>query len=289
MILKKMIDELISIPKTELESSNSNHCKDVLYAREAYRNSLRNSINKEIENTSDKDILRVLIDDRKRELETPLLIAVFRRYAWLNPLSKNLYRQFLEAAHERSIPNIDELEIAIQNNDLLVALYKIEELFNGTFSDSSLIQPIKLRTLCDICWEYENFFDCLRYDVNFDDKDDITWKVISKRNGYLRDKIEERIADKNINLLELREFFTDKRGLFISMDCTYGLRIAKAYLNVNPTDREIYGQIIKFLAFRHLDPDFLLVLKYVSVNDFRSALAFINNVTIEEGSILDQY
>jgi hypothetical protein len=112
---------------------------------------------KEIENTSDKDILRVLIDDRKRELETPLLIAVFRRYAWLNPLSKNLYRQFLEVAHERSIPNIDELEIAIQNNDLLVALYKIEELFNGTFSDSSLIHPIKLRTLCDICWEYENF------------------------------------------------------------------------------------------------------------------------------------
>jgi hypothetical protein len=204
-------------------------------------------------------------------------------------LNKKLYREFLEVAHERSIPNIDELEIAIKNNDLLVALDKIEELFNGTFSDPSLIQPIKLRTLCDICWEYENFFDCLRYDVNFDDKEDITWKVISRREHYLKDKIEERIADKNINLLELREFFTDKRGLFISLDCTYGLRVAKAYLNVNPTDREIYGQIITFLGFWHLDPDFLLVIKYVSVNDFRSALSFINNITIEEGSILEKY
>jgi hypothetical protein len=73
------------------------------------------------------------------------------------------------------------------------------------------------------------------------------------------------------------------------MGCTYGLRIAKAYLNVNPTDREIYGQIIKFLALRHLDPDFLLVLKYVSVNDFRSALAFINNTRTRSNKAIQQH
>ena len=78
----------------------------------------------------------------------------------------------------------------------------------------------------------------------------------------------------------MREFFSFDYTLGIVLYCDIGLAIAKRYLNANPTDREMYGYIFRFLSFWHLTDDLELYLQYVAINDFDNALKFVNAVEI---------
>ena len=85
MKLVEIISELIAIPGANLVLSDYD-CKTIMRLRESYRNSLRNTINREIENLLDYGELRMLIEIYSDKIEKALLISLYRRYFWLNPI-----------------------------------------------------------------------------------------------------------------------------------------------------------------------------------------------------------
>jgi hypothetical protein len=270
MTLQDLITEIITIPTTDLNIIDSDY-KLIMDYRNVYHTSLCNTISRLIETSLDKEELRGLIYSFNKTLELPLVVALYRRYLWLDPTDTIMYYDF-----------VDYLDVSLQERELLrslvdsqnfdAALEMVENIFNNIFVNTKLISPVKLRTLADLTWEF------CQIDHAFVDVDAMKkTKAYRIRCDYLMEQIIQRIIDPKINILELREFFTfDKTSLYILMDCDFGLEVAKRYLNINPTDRDIYGYVCHYLSFWNFKEVEVLILQYVAENNFDGALELIN-------------
>ena len=114
----------------------------------------------------------------------------------------------------------------INVEDFDSALTTVEEIFNSTFLDTTLIPPIKQRRLVDMLFEWWK----LENDIDREFVSMKKTKACDMRCEYLIKQIDERIADKNINPLELREYFTDSRALYILSYYTIGLKLGNSIL-----------------------------------------------------------
>lgn len=265
-----MIEELLSVPAYPI-TVNGYSTVELNTSREIFLHSFRNTINKEIDKELDAKKLKKLIDSYHEKLDLPLVIALYRRYLWLEPTDTNMYYDFInyidKTDQEKSI-----LRNLVKDQNFDDVLEAVEAIFNDIFVNPTLIPPIKLRTLADITWELYQIEHAL-VDVASMKKT----KAYDIRRDYLTEQIMQRVVDPKINIVELREFFTFKDiTLSIFMYCDVGLEVAKRYLNVNPTDREIYGYICDFLSFWAFEEAYQLILQYIAVNDFDSALEIIN-------------
>ena len=277
MTLQNLLNEMTCIPNTDLQISNYNY-QPIFDHRETYRKSLRNTINKEIENTLNIQELKNLIEDFKHTLEMPLLISLYRRYLWFQPTDKIVYFDLIKklGSYEQEKQALILNYINVENFDS--ALTTVEEIFNATFLDTTLIPPIKQRHLADMLFERWKLED----DIDREFVSMKKTKACDMRLEYLIKQIDERIADKNINPLELREYFTDPRSLYILLYHSTGLEIGQRYFNINPTDRDGYGYFCAFLGFWHWVEEELLILDYLAVNDFDKALQIVNTLDRHE-------
>jgi hypothetical protein len=269
MNLNEIIQEFLSVPNYEITVQGYDTIK-LNSARTAFLNSLRNTLNKEIENSLDTKELKDLIGTFESKLDDPLIIALYRRYLWLQPTDVQMYHNFINHVSDRK----QDLLNNIKNNDFDAALTVIEEIFDALFADPTLVKPINMRTIADMAHEL--------LELEYGDKLPEMKKTSAydKRYYYLLDQLKQRIANPHTNIVEFREFFSLNAGYEIVLDCDIGLEIAKRYFNANPTDREMYGYFFPFLRFWHLAEDETVLLQYIAVNDFENALKFINELTI---------
>ena len=269
MNLNEMIQEFLSVPDYEITVSGYDTTK-LNNARTAFLKSLRNTINKEIENSLNAQELKELIDTYEQELENPLVIALYRRYLWLHPTDSHMYHNF---SIHIDTQKQDFLQY-INNNDFDRALAVVERIFNDLFVNSDLTQPIKMRTIADIAKE---LFE-LDMKTNLTEMDKTS--ALSDRYYFLLEELRERITNPHTSIVELREYFSINDYYYIVLDCDLGLNIAKRYFNANPTDREMYGFFFHFLRFWNLAEDETVLLQFIAVNDFDKALKFINELKI---------
>jgi len=273
MNLYELINEIAAISSNDLQLSD-NRYKKILEYREAYYKSLFNTINKLIEGSFDKRELKKIIYLFSERLERALIVSLYRRYLWLDPTDTITYHNFI-ALLDRNDQKI--LLDYVNKNNFDSALMVVEEIFNKIFlSSPALIPPIKMRSLADIAWELCQLDMGTIADIATMRKT----SAYNMRYDYLSEQIKLRIADPNISMLELREFFTSNTSLGIVLDCGIGLTIAKRYFNASPTDHEMYGYFFTFLHFWHLTEEEQTLLQYVAVNDFDNALKFINALKI---------
>jgi hypothetical protein len=271
MTLYDLVNELIHISTNEIEL-NSERYEIILNYRETYRNSLRNTINKEIENSNSSSELNEIIAIFKDKLERTIVIALYRRYLWLEPTNTLMYQEFISYLGN-STTKTQQLLLAINNNDFHAAILLVEEIFDDTFNaDQSLIKPIQLRSFVDIAKEYAKLYGS--EGIASMTKTD-AW---NDRMNYLKEQIDLRINNSNINILELREFFTAKESLFIILNCELGLEIGKKYLAYNKYDREFYAYFCLFLNSWLFDSYEQLILQHIAANDFDNALKVVNSI-----------
>jgi len=268
MNLKDMIEELISVPSYSVVVDGYSTV-DINAYREIFLNSFRNTINKEIDKSLDAKELKDLIDNYSDRIDLSPVIALYRRYLWLEPTDTIMYHNFINHIDTTEQGVLRDL-VKGQNFD--TALEVVENIFNNLFINTKLIPPVKLRTLADLTWELcqinRGFVDVASMKKT---------KAYTIRCDYLEEQIIQRIIEPKINLFELREFFTfSETSLYILMDCDFGLEVAKRYLNINSTDREFYGHVCNFMDFWNFEDAQRLILQYISVNDFDNALAVIN-------------
>jgi hypothetical protein len=271
MTLYKLICELTNITTNDFKLTDKRY-KKIVAARTAYRNSLRNTIGKEIENACNSSELNELIFTFESQLEQALVIALYRRYLWLEPSNAIMYQKFINYFCKSEQQKMQLLTAALADNDFDSALALVEKVFDNTFdSDSTLMRPSITRSLADIAQEYDKL-------DNSHDLDSMKkTKAADIRKLYLKDLLEKRINNPNINILDLRDFFTSRQNLFISLNCEFGLAIGKRYFNLNKTDRSMYGYFCMFLDFWNLG-NVTELLQFVAVNDFDNALKVVNSI-----------
>ena len=280
MNLCEMFNELLSIPPYEINVQGYDTSK-INHFRMVFIHSWRNTINKEIEDSFNVQELKKLIDDFNNILELPLLISLYRRYLWFQPTDKTMYLDFIKDLGSYEQEKQKLILNYINAGDFDSALTTVEEIFNSTFVDTTLIPPIKQRRLVDMLFEWWKLEDDI-------DREFVSMKqtrACDMRCAYLIKRIDERIADKNINPLELREYFTDSRALYILSYYTIGLKLGQLYFNINPTDREAYGPFYQFLRFWGCVEEERLILKYIAVNDFDKALQVVNTLDRHEATL----
>jgi hypothetical protein len=267
MNLNEMIQEFLSVPDYEITVQGYDTGK-LNSARTAFLNSLRNTLNKEIENCLDVKELAELISTYEIKLDKPLVIALCRRYLWLHPTDVHMYHNFIKHVEAQK----QDLLHHINNNEYDAALTLVEKNFDTLFVDSALIKPIEMRTVADIANEL-----C---ELEYCDKLPEMKKTSARNNRYyfLMEQLKQRITSSRTNIVEFQEFFSLNPDACIILDCDIGLEIAKRYLNANPTDREMYGYIFLFLRFWHLLEDETVLLQFVAVNDFDNALKVVNSI-----------
>jgi hypothetical protein len=271
MTLYEQIKELINISSQDLKITVNRYYDELLVFRTAYRNSLRNTVNKEIENSCDSSELNKLIFTFESQLEQSLVISLYRRYLWLEPTNTVMYQRFINYLGKNEQEKLKILIKALDADDFDTALSVVEEIFDNTFNfDPTLIKPINLRTLVDIATEY-NKLDNSPGIASMEKTE-----AARVRKLYLKDVIDDRINDPDINIIELREFFTNG-CLFISLPCEVGLAVGKRYFNLNKSDREMYARFCNFLGFWHLGSD-AEILQYIAVNDFDNAFKVANAI-----------
>jgi hypothetical protein len=268
MNLSEMIQEFLSVPDYEITVQGYDTSK-LNSARAAFIKSLRNTLNREIENSLDVKELWKLIDTFELTLEKTLVIALYRRYLWLCPTDFRMYHNFVKCVDAQKQ---DDILRHVNNNDFDAALTIVEGVFNALFNDPTLVKPINMRTVADMAEEL-----C---ELEYCDKLPEMEKTSARDNRYyyLMEQFRQRIIDPRTNIVELRDFFSLNPNASIILDCDIGLEIAKRYLNENPTDREMYCHILLFLRFWHLLEDETVLLQYIAVNDFDNALKVVNSI-----------
>ena len=269
MNLSEMINEFLSVPAYEI-TVHGYDTKKLNNARTAFLISLRNTLNKAIENSLDAKELEGLISSFELKLEKPLVIALYRRYLWLQPTDVHMYHNFSKHIGNQQ----QDLLHHVNDNDFEAALAVVEDIFNALLVDPTSIKPIILRTIADIANE---LFELETSNNLIEMKKTSAYNI---RCDYLEDQLKQRIANPHTNIIELREFFSLNDSYGIILDCDIGLEIAKRYFNANPRDREMYGYVFHFLRFWHLAEDETVLLQYVAVNDFDNALKVINALKI---------
>ena len=183
-----------------------------------------------------------------------------------------MYHKFVDYLREHEQDKQILLVKALQTNDFDSALTLVEEIFDNTFAtDKTLIRSIDLRTLVDIANEY------FTIDVSPGIPSMNKTNARQIREYYLKEKMDERINNPNVNIIELREFFTTTQSLYIILPCELGLAVGRKYFNLNKADRELYAHFCNFLNFWNLGsaPE---ILQFVAVNDFDNALRVVNSI-----------
>ena len=271
MDLNNMFNELLAVPKDDLVIPGYD-TSDINLARKAFLNSWRNTINKKIENTFDRSELQFNINLFYNKIEKALLISLYRRYLWLRPKDNQMYKEFINNIHPYEEQKLALIEQGVNENNYDRALLLVEEVFLSTFSDKTLIPPIKLRSFVDIVHEY---YEIDELNEQFNAMSETGAKTM--RLDYLRTILDERI-EKETNPLELRAFFTCKLSFHILMTVDWGIKIGQRYFQLNPTDRELYEIYAAFLSFWAWPDKELALLNHIACNDFEKANELVQAV-----------
>jgi hypothetical protein len=153
MNLCDMINELLSIPEYEI-TVHGYDTSELNVSRIAFLNSLRNTLHKEIDSSLNKNELKDLINTFELKLEKNLIIALYRKYLWLEPTDALMYHNFIKYINDSSTEKKQNILQFINNNNFVTALAVVENIFNDLFTGPTLIHPIKMRSLANMAWEY---------------------------------------------------------------------------------------------------------------------------------------